>query len=62
MTAIPGRDTMMGINQKKMPLVSDYPTTFANYLNSFYARFDPNDQSDECDKLCQSLDSFRHTS
>ena len=53
---------MMGINQKKMPLVSDYPTTFANYLNSFYARFDPNDQSDECDKLCQSLDSFGHTS
>ena len=39
----------MGRNQKNMPLVWGNPTTFANDLSSFYARFDTNYYSDECE-------------
>ena len=51
-----GLHTMMGRNQQKQPLVSDNPSTFANALNKFYARFGTHDYSGQREKLCQSTD------
>ena len=50
-----GLNTMMGRNQQQKPLTSVDLSALANYLNRFYARFDTQDFSDECNTLCQSL-------
>ena len=50
-----GLNTMMGRNQQQKPLTSVDLSALANDLNRFYARFDTQDFSDECDTLCQSL-------
>ena len=50
-----GLNTMMGRNQQQKPLTSVDLSALANDLNRFYARFDTQDFSDECNTLCQSL-------
>ena len=50
-----GLNTMMGRNQQQKPLISTDPSALANDLNRFYARFDTQDFSDECNTLCESL-------
>ena len=50
-----GLNTMMGRNQQQKPLTSADPSALANDLNRFYARFDTQDFSDECNILCESL-------
>ena len=49
-----GLNTMMGRNQQQKPLTSADPSALANDLNRFYARFDTQDFSDECNTLCES--------
>ena len=52
-----GLNIMMGrkTRQEKTYSPAD-PSTFANELNLFYARFDTVNHSDACENICQSLD------
>ena len=50
-----GLNAMMGKDVKKQGLKCDDPTKFANDLNTFYARFDEYDFSNEVDNVCQPL-------
>ena len=48
-------NTMMGRKVQKKGIVCDDPTTFSNYLNNFYGRFDVQDFSNEVENVCQPL-------
>ena len=50
-----GLNTMMGREQQKQLFTCQDPHAFVNELNTFYARFDVKDFSQDCDDLCQSL-------
>ena len=50
-----GLNAMMGRQQKHQKIQCDNPISFANELNSFYARFDVKDFKRECNTLCHNL-------
>ena len=47
---------MMGKERNRQSVRCSDPMNFANNLNSFYARFDDQDYSKECDDLCAKLE------
>lgn len=53
-----GLNVMMGRGEQHKPIHGDDPVTFANDLNSFYARFDVHDFKKECNDLCVPLMSM----
>lgn len=50
-----GLNVMMGRGEQQKRVHCDDSTTFANDLNTFYARFDVHDFKKECDDLCDPL-------
>ena len=51
-----GLNTMMGRNTRQDQLcVPDDPNNFANDLNKFYARFDNDDFSENCNRICHAI-------